>query len=100
MRSPGWRPAGAPRPSPSLLLVQQQRQQTAGERHQQQAEDRADGLAPLRESPVLLRVVSSAVAVEAHPGRKPRHSGSLLPRQRPQQPPAWGMAPACANVTR
>lgn len=87
------RPRGAPAPLslPSLLLVKQQGQQTAGERHQQQAQDGPDRLASLRQPLVLLRVLACSVTIEAHPERKPRrlvachgsdsHSGS--------QPGTW-----------
>ena len=69
-----------PRPTPlslpALLLMQQQGEQAAGERHQQQAEHGPHGLAPLREPLALLRVVPGALAVEAHPAGRPHHSAT------------------------
>lgn len=53
--------------SPPLLLVEQEGQQTAGECHQQQAEHRADSLAPLRQPLVHLLVVPRILAVKARP---------------------------------
>lgn len=63
---------------PALLLVQQQGEQAASERHQQQAEHRPDRLAALREPLVLLGiVVPRNLLIEARPTGRPQRSAPL-----------------------